>query len=47
MLKKIFKVLFILEEPHRLEPIAKIKFYEGLFNSFVKRILDWLIPKKT
>ena len=46
LLKKILKILFILEDNESKEPLQKIKFYRFLFEQGVKRLLDWLLPKK-
>ena len=46
LLKKILKVLFILQENDKKEPLQKIKFYRFIFEQGVKKILDWLFPKK-
>ena len=46
LLKKIMKVLFIIQEHDSKSPPAKVAFYKVLFEEGVKRVLDWLFPKK-
>ena len=46
LLKKILKVLFILQDTDSKEPDKKIKFYRAIFEQGVRRLLDWLFPKK-
>lgn len=46
LLKKIMKILFIMQEHDSMDQSAKIKFYKFVFEEGVKRVLDWLFPKK-
>jgi hypothetical protein len=46
LLKKIMKVLFIMQEHDSKDPPAKIKFYKFVFEEGVKRVLNWIFPKK-
>lgn len=46
LLKKILKVLYIMEDHENKEPEQKVKFYRLLFEKGVKRFLDWLFPKQ-
>jgi hypothetical protein len=46
-IKRLLKVFYVLEEREGMQPLQKIKFYQGIFEGFVKRVLDWIFPKKT
>lgn len=35
-----------MEEQSNKEASQKIKFYQAIFEGFVKRVLDWIFPKK-
>lgn len=46
-IKKLLKAFYVLEEREGMQPLQKIKFYQGIFEGFVKKVLDWIFPKKT
>lgn len=46
LLKKILKLLYIIEGHDNQEPEQKVKFYRAIFEKGVKRLLDWLFPKQ-
>lgn len=46
MIKKILKLVYIIEDTQKQQPLQKIKIYRSIFQNGVKKVLDWLFPKK-
>jgi hypothetical protein len=46
IIKKLLKVFLVLEERENQQPAQKIQFYQAIFEGFVRRVLNWLFPRK-